>query len=68
MHIEIEKINENTYRADILELPGSPSVGQGKSPEEATANVFITNIWSISKFMLNGRLMFEPLYIIKKGY
>lgn len=39
MKIIIEKAG-NHYRADIKEIPGSPYVGIGSTPEEAVANLF----------------------------
>lgn len=39
MRIEIEKSGDN-YRADCLDLPGTPPVGEGKTKEEAVASLF----------------------------
>ena len=39
MKIDIEKSNDH-YRADCKDLPGSPPVGLGDTPEEAVACLF----------------------------
>ena len=49
MIIQIDKINKDTYRADILDLPGSPYIGESSSPEEAVALVFLNNIQKLRK-------------------
>lgn len=39
MQIVIEK-SGSTYAADLQDLPGSPPVGTGPTPEEAVADLF----------------------------
>jgi hypothetical protein len=39
MRIEITKINR-WYGADLKDLPGSPQLGAGETPEEAVASLF----------------------------
>lgn len=43
MIIKIEK-SEEGYRADLKDLPGTPSIGRGKTPEEAVAALFFVLI------------------------
>jgi len=46
MKIKIEKYNDGkTFRADMLDLPGSPPVGQGETETEAVANLFMKIIF-----------------------
>lgn len=48
MRIKLEKDN-STYRADCLDIPGSPPIGLGITKEEAIADLFINiqqyNLW-----------------------
>lgn len=39
MKIKITKITR--YRADLVDLPGSPPCGDGDTPERAIANLFL---------------------------
>lgn len=39
MQIKITKINKY-YGADLQDLPGSPPIGVGETPEQAVANLF----------------------------
>lgn len=46
MKIKIEKYNDGkTFRADMLDLPGMPPVGQGETEGEAVANLFMKIIF-----------------------
>jgi hypothetical protein len=58
MKIKIDKIKENWYRADFTELCGSPSCGDGKTPEMAVAALFIRHIrediYTVSRLMSKG--------------
>jgi len=40
MNIKIDQVNEHYYRADCLDLPGTPPCGTGNSPEMAVACLF----------------------------
>lgn len=42
MKIQITKLtrNDEKYKADLLDLPGTPPIGEGNSPEEAVASLF----------------------------
>jgi hypothetical protein len=42
MKIKIEKYGDG-YKADFIELCGSPLIGTGKTKEESVANLFIVN-------------------------
>ena len=42
MKIQIEK-SLNGFRADFIELPGSPRVGDGETEADAIATLFIRN-------------------------
>jgi len=42
--IKLEKIKEDWYRADFIELTGSPSCGDGKTPEMAIASLFVRHL------------------------
>lgn len=42
MKIKIDKV-KGGYRADFTELPGSPTVGSGKTEGAAVATLFIRN-------------------------
>lgn len=61
MKIEIKEVFEKTtfrnkiigYRADFIELSGSPACGTGKTKEDAIATLFIRNINNIQKLNLN---------------
>jgi hypothetical protein len=61
MKIHIEEQYEKTiigkkiigYRADFIELSGSPLVGTGKTKEEAIATLFLRNIQNLGKLDLN---------------
>ena len=57
MKIKIEKSGKG-YRADFIELPGSPTVGQGKTKEEAVVSLFIRQKDNLD------RLSFEKFEII----
>ena len=41
MNIEILKYGTKHYRADCVDLPGSPSVGIGKTPEKALIHLLL---------------------------
>lgn len=41
------------YRADFTELPGSPTVGTGKTKEDAVATLFIRNLEHLNKLDLS---------------
>lgn len=68
MIIEIEKVNEDTYKADIKNLPGTPFVGIGKTPEDAVALVFIENIQNLRKHAEVNDPMFYSLVIEREGW
>jgi len=40
MKIKVDKVSDAHYRADCLDLPGSPPVGTGETPEMALACLF----------------------------
>lgn len=41
MKIKIDKIANGHYKADCLDIPGSPRIGVGKTKKDAVANLFI---------------------------
>jgi hypothetical protein len=63
MIIQIDEVNEDTYRADILDLPGSPMVGSASTPEEAVALAFILNKHNLRKWVEVDHPMFNSLTI-----
>jgi hypothetical protein len=52
MKIKLDKV-EGGFRADFIELSGSPKVGTGKTSEEAIATLFIRNMCNMEKLDLN---------------
>ena len=48
MKIKIDK-TPNGFRADFIELVGSPSVGTGKTKEDAISTLFIRNYKQLDK-------------------
>ena len=60
MKIKIDKIKKELrtigYRADFIELSGSPFVGTGSSIAEAVATLFIRNIDNLKN--LNNNTLF----------
>lgn len=52
MKIKIEKV-KGGYRADFIELPGSPIVGDGKTPEMAVACLFCRNVDNLKRLDIN---------------
>jgi hypothetical protein len=63
MKIKIDKVKVKSdllsktkivgYRADFIELPGSPRVGTGKTIEEAIATLFIRNLKNLDRLDMN---------------
>lgn len=58
MKIKIDKVKfafkTIGYRADFIELSGSPVIGTGKTIEEAVATLFIRNVKNLSELDLNS--------------
>ena len=40
MKIKITEISQINYKADLLDLPGSPWIGRGTTKEEAVGSLF----------------------------
>lgn len=66
MEIKIDKVKSGFrtigFRADFAELCGSPSIGTGKTIEEAVATLFIRNIKNLSQFDLSYLKINDKLY------
>ena len=58
----------NQYRADLLDLPGSPPTGIGSSPEEAVASLFRIIIHPTERYQWLDCINLESLEIIRKGF
>jgi len=66
MKIKIDKVSygDVEYRADLLDLPGTPSIGEGRSKEEAVANLFYRLLAENNTWVRSMKLH-EPLEIIE---
>ncbi len=52
MKIKVDKV-KGGFRADFIELPGSPLIGDGATEAEAVATLFIRNIEKIDRLDFN---------------
>lgn len=52
MKINIEKEGK-LFRADFVELPGSPSIGNGETEAFAVATLFIRNLENLKRLNLD---------------
>lgn len=66
MKIKVDKV-EGGFRADFVELPGMPYVGDGKTEGDAVATLFIRNYKNLQNLLnfnyleING-VPYESLY------
>jgi hypothetical protein len=58
MKIKTEKIRKGYWRADFIELGGSPDVGQGRTEAEAVACLFIRQKDKISLLLAKDNLLY----------
>lgn len=59
MKIKLTKI-KHYYRADCLDVPGTPPIGIGNKKHEAMANLFLNLIYSdLTKYIKCDTLEFE---------
>lgn len=65
MKIKIDSV-KGGFRADFIELSGSPIIGTGKTEGEAVATLFIRNLNKLSQLDMNylevNNVPFEDIY------
>ena len=72
MNIKIQETKRNHFIADLLDLPGSPPIGEGGTEAKAIANLFFRLTFEgekwikyidHSEFIING----ETIWIEEEG-
>ena len=65
MIIELTKVKENYWKADLLDLIGSPPIGIGKTKHEAVGSLFSNLMHNIDVYKLNMEIDEKLEFIIK---
>lgn len=69
MKIKLDKIKDDWYRADFIELCGFPYIGDGKTEAMAVASLFLRNIDNIKrlKYLDKNSKLSEDSYLEING-